>query len=150
MIYKIALPTYPNYHILDINKTSAGIKKIIMIPISEEEEAIIDNIGKNIISFTRGKYIFSVSVNDVYCYGETDFNDESILAKIDKFNFLNYLGFAGVPINANYDYETHSCMSTKNKCLWAETWSPAELSKMAHGYLGKPERILLFSQLIKK
>lgn len=121
-----------------------------MIPINEEEEKIIDNIDKQIIKFDRRNRTFSVSMNDIYCYGETNFNDETVLEQIESFNFLNHLGEVGVHICSNYDYKTHSCTSNKNHCLWTETWSSAKLAKLAHGYLGKPKRILLFKQFIKK
>lgn len=120
-----------------------------MIPISEEEEEQIDNIKNHIIVFTRGNKEFSVSIKDIYCYGEVDFNDDNTLNQIENFKFLDFLEGNGVHIFSNYDYNTHSCMSDKKYLLHTETWSPAFLAKMAHGYLNKPARILLFNQTIK-
>lgn len=120
-----------------------------MIPIDENEEKLIDNIDKHTLTFHRGDRTFSVSMKDIYCYGEVDFEDEDILNRISKFKFLDYLGAVGVHIYSGYDYKTHSCSSPKSCCLWTETWNPAELAKMAHGYLDKPKRILLFNQTIK-
>lgn len=121
-----------------------------MIPIDDEEEKLIDDIDKQTLKFSRGNRTFTVSANDIYCYGETDFNDENILNQIENFNFLSHLGEVGVHICSNYNYKNHSCSSTKNYPLWTETWSSAKLAKLAHGYLGKPKRILLFKQFIKK
>lgn len=120
-----------------------------MIPIDKDEEKLIDNIDKSTLAFRRGNRSFSVSMRDIYCYGEVNFEDEDTLNQISEFKFLDYLGAVGVHIYSRYDYKTHSCSSPKRHCLWAETWNPAELARMAHGYLGKPKRILLFNQTIK-
>ena len=148
-MFRIPLPISPHYHILNNNKTRNGTRTTIMIAISEEEESMIDNIGKNILHFDRGNRRFSVQMRDIYCYGEVNFNDEDTLNQIDDFKFLDYLEEVGVHIYSNYDYTTHSCSTSKKTLLWTETWSPAILAKMAHGYLGKPQRILLFNQTIK-
>lgn len=121
-----------------------------MIPISEEEEEEeIDNIDKNLLFFERGNKRFSVTMRDIYCYGQIDFNDKNTIEKINDFNFLDYLGASGIPIYSNYNYTTHSCYTPKRYCLYTETWSPLDLVKLAHGYLGKPQRILLFRQIVK-
>lgn len=119
-----------------------------MIPINEKEEKDIDNIGKHTLIFHRGDKSFTVSMKDIYCYGEVDFTDDDIMNQIDNFGFLNYLEDMGIHIYARYDYQTHTCRSPKKHCLWSETWSPAKLTQMAHGYLGKPKRILLFNETI--
>ena len=146
---QIPLQTYPDYRILSKNVTKQYIRLTVMIPISEKEEEQIDNIEKRTIVFTRGNKEFSVTIRDIYCYGEVDFNDKNIFNQIENFSFLDFLEGSGVHIFSNYDYNTHSCMSDKKYLLHTETWSPAMLAKMAHGYLGKPARILLFNQTIK-
>ena len=128
------------------NVSSIRTQLTVMIPIDEEEEKLIDNIDKSVLIFTRGNRTFSVSMRDIYCYGEVDFEDKDTLNQISEFKFLDYLGEVGVPIYSRYDYKTHSCSSSKQHCLWMETWNPAELAKIAHCYLGKPKRILLFNQ----
>lgn len=121
-----------------------------MIPITENEENLIDNIGKETLHFHRGTRSFSVQMKDIYCYGEVDFNDKETLNKIEEFSFFNYFNTKGVCVYSNYDYKSHSCTSPIRKLMLTETWSPTYLTKMAHGYLGKPQRILLFNQTIKK
>lgn len=148
-MYQIPLPIYPNYHILSRNKSGILKKEIIMIPIDEKEEEEIDNIGDEMLVFHRGNRSFSISMRNIYCYGEVDFTNQETVNQINAFKFLDYLGIVGVHIYSRYDYKTHSCSSPKRHCLWTETWNPAELAKMAHGYLGKPKRILLFNQNIK-
>ena len=148
-MYQIPLPTFHHYRILNSKRSSIGTKSTIMIPINEKEELLIDNIDKQTLHFHRGNRTFSVQMKDIYCYGEVDFTDKDTLDKINDFKFLDYLEEVGVRIYSNYDYETHSCSSPTEYCLWTETWHPAVLAKMAHGYLGKPKRILLFSQISK-
>ena len=148
-MYHISLPIFPHYHILNSNKSSARIKSTIMIPIDKDEELLIDNINEQTLYFNRGNRTFSVKMENIYCYGEVDFTDKDTLDKINDFKFLSYLEEVGVHIYSNYNYETHSCSSPKIHCLWTETWNPAVLAKMAHGYLGKPQRILLFNQISK-
>lgn len=149
-MFQIYLPITPDYRILNINKSVLGTKRTIMIPIDEEEENLIDNIDKSVLIFHRGNRSFSVSMKDIYCYGEVDFNDSNTISKIEKFKFLNYLIDVGIRIYSRYDYNTHSCSSPIRNALWAETFNCATLAKMAHGYLGKPKRILLFNEFTKK
>ncbi len=120
-----------------------------MIPINEKEESEIDNIGHKTLYFDRGNRNFSVAMKDIYCYGEIDFYDEDTLDKIEDFNFLDYLKEVGVHIYSRYNYETHSCSSPRRALLWCETFSPLTLVMMAHGFLDKPKRILLFNQNMK-
>lgn len=143
------MPIYQDYRILNKNISNIGTKITIMIPIDEEEEKLIDNIDKQTLKFNRGNRSFSITMRDIYCYGEVDFTDKNTIDQISNFKFLDYLGAVGVHIYSRYDYATHSCSSPKRHCLWTETWNPAELAKMAHGYLGKPKRILLFNQTLK-
>ncbi len=149
MNHKIVLPIYQNYHILAKHITQQEKKFIVMAPITEEEEEIIDDLTFNSISLVRGNKTFNISRKNVYCYGEVDFNDEDTLKKIDRFGFLDFLREKGVPVVSNYEYETHSCYSNKPFYLHSETWSPAELSKIIHGFLGKPKRIILFYYINK-
>ena len=148
-MYQIPLPTFHHYLILNKRKTPIGTKRTVMIPIDENEELLIDNIDKQTLHFNRGNRTFSVQMKDIYCYGEVDFTDKDTLDKINDFKFLDNIEEAGVRICSNYDYKTHSCSSHKKYYLWTETWHPAVLAKIAHGYLGKPKRILLFNQTSK-
>lgn len=143
------MPISKNYHTLNINHSNGCNRNTIMIAITEEEEELIDNIDKQTLQFERGDKIFNITMNDIFCYGEVNFKDKSTLADIDKFKFLNYLNEVGVRVYSNYDYDNHVCYSPKKHWLWAETNSPAYLAKFAHGSLGKPKRILLFSQVMK-
>ena len=143
------LSTNHLYHFLSTDYEGKPVKSTIMIGINEKEEESIDNIGGNSIVFTRGNQKFIVTKKDIYCYGEIDFDDDETLDLIDRFKFLNYLEERGVPIYSNYDYNTHSVSNETRFPLWTETWSPLTLMKLAHGYIGKPKRILLFNKTFK-
>lgn len=121
-----------------------------MIPISEQEEKRIDNIKDSTLKFQRGDMSFSVKMRDIYCYGEVDFTDKEDLNQIDSFDFLDHLGARGIYIWSQYDYKTHSCRTPNKRILWTETWSPSVVAQIAHGCLGKPQRILLFNDYIRK
>ena len=117
-----------------------------MTYITEDEETIIDNLKDGILKLNRGNRTFSISMKQIHCYGEVNFHNQDDLNTIENFNFLNYLDEVGIHIYSRYNYETHSCSSPKRYLLLTETWSPSELAKMAHGYIGKPQRIILFNQ----
>lgn len=140
------MPIHKDYHILCSNKTGSRCVSTIMTYISEEEEYLIDNLKDKIFQMTRGNQVFNVKMNQIHCYGEVDFNNQEGLDTIDGFKFLDFLGGVGIRIYSRYNYTTHSCSSPKRHALWSETWSPAYLAKYAHGFLGKPKRIILFNQ----
>lgn len=146
----IPLPTCQNYRILCSNIMGCTTRVTIMIPISEQEEKSIDNIRDSTLRFKRGDTSFSVRMKDIYCYGEVDFTSKEDLNQIDSFNFLDYLGISGIHILSKYDYKTHSCKAPNKRLLWTETWRPSVIAQMAHGYLGKPQRVLLFNKYIIK
>ncbi len=148
-MFQIPLSIVQNFLILSRNKVGKSTKATIMIAIDEDEEKIIDNIDKSIISFTRGNKTFEVTMKDIYCYGEIDFEDKNTLDKINTFKFLDYLGNSGIYIYSNYDYEHNAVNTPKKHPMWTETWSPLQLIKYAHGRMGKPQRVLLFNQIIK-
>lgn len=139
------MPIHSDYHILCSNRTSHRCVITVMTYITEEEENLIDNLKDKTLQLTRGNRVFDVRMNQIHCYGEVDFENQDDLDTIDGFKFLDFLGGVGIHIYSRYNYKTHSCSSPKRNALWTETWSPAELAKYAHGFLGKPQRIILFT-----
>lgn len=149
-MWEIPCPLMKNYLTLDRSKTINCTTEVILTHISEEDETFIDNMGKDsVLTLERGKRTFNVTPNQIYCYGEVDFNNNDDLVQIEHFNFITK-ELAGYRIPANYNYDTHSAKSpNKKSCLYTETWSSSLLTKYAHGCLGKPDRILLFYQRYK-
>uniref|UniRef100_A0AAU8MIC6 Uncharacterized protein n=1 Tax=Geladintestivirus 2 TaxID=3233134 RepID=A0AAU8MIC6_9CAUD len=138
------------YHILCDDKTKGKlIRRIYMTSITEKEEEELDNM-KTYITINKSSKSFYLHRNQIYCYGDVDFHKEEDLNQIDSFDFLYFLKETGIPIYSNYNYDTHSCSLINNKLMWTETWKPSVLAKMAHGYIGKPRKIIIFYQDIKQ
>lgn len=146
---EIPLPTCSDYFILATNRKNKNAILTIMTAISKEEEEKIDKLKYGVLNLERGDKTFNIEAKDVYCYGEVDLEDEETLDTIDSFKFLNYLEFGGLRIPSRYNYRNHTCRSPRNKILWTETWTPSDIVLIAHGSLGKPERVVLFSKIIK-
>lgn len=140
------MPIHKDYHFLCSNRSRYRTVSTIMTYITEEEESLIDNLKDKTLQLTRGNRVFNIKMNQIHCYGEVNFESQEDLDTIDGFKFLDFLGCVGIHIYSMYNYKTHSCSSPKRYALWTETWSPSELAKMAHGYIGKPQRIILFNQ----
>lgn len=146
----IEMPLENDYHILTRYKSDKDKVIIIyMTYISQDEEFILDKQEE--LNITRGNREFIIKPREVYCYGNVNLNTNSTDYNIiDGFDFLNYLSWAGLKIVSNYTYKTHKCSSPHSKPLWTETWSPAEIAQYAHACLNKPERIVLFKEIIDK
>lgn len=141
----IPLLTAQNYRILSKNTTNRKPIYTIMSYITEDEEVMCDSKAVEEIIISRGDKTFKTHKNNLICYGDIDFDNEEDIKLIKRFRFLDYLGGAGIPFPANYDYNTHTCKSNGKKIMWSETWSPLDVMKFAHASLGKPERIILFT-----
>lgn len=145
----ITLPICKDYHILSYRNDLRYPLVVYMTHINEEDEEAL-NKGKSIL-LERGKRTFSISPNNVYGYGAIDFSKNSEDSdNIEDLDFLDYLTHNGVRIYANYDYETHTCISPKKYPMFYETWSPLKVVKFAHASLGKPERVIIFKREILK
>ena len=141
------MPIVQDYYILTSRTDAKRIEQVIMTYITEEEEQKLDSNEELILE--RGEVSFNIQCNNVYCYGEVDFNKGSDdCKKIATFNFLNYLGWKGIVIPSDYHYDTHECHSPLKSYRWTETWKPDVLARYAHGCLNKPERIVLFRRLL--
>lgn len=115
-----------------------------MTHINEDEEKFIDDMGSHHIVLERGKRKFVVSSNQIYCYGDVDFNNKEDLEQIESFNFVTRI-FQGFIIPAEYNYDKHVALSDNNKFYkYTETWSESKIAKYAHGCLGKPKKIIIF------
>lgn len=143
-IYKISMPTYSDYRILTRNDKVVGKPRVIMTEINEEEEKEIDNIGNHYITLHRGNKSFTVKAVNIYCYGEINLNKEEDIEQLKTLTFLNNLEFSGIHIPADYNYETHECISPIKRFRYTETWNPLKVIKYNHGCLNKPKRIIIF------
>lgn len=127
--------------------TANRIMSIYMTDINIADEETLKH-GEPIY-IERDGIKFSIDPRNVYCYGETDFEDENSedLEYIDTFNWFDCLVEKGVMIPSNYDYKTHTAISDLKIPRWTETFSPAKVTQLVHGMLGKPKRIIIFSHV---
>lgn len=141
------MPIFQNYYVLISYIDKKHKELVVMTYINEEEEQKLDN-GEE-VKINRGDKTFIIHRNNVYCYGEVDFRKGSEdCEEIANFSFLNFLGYKGVVIPSDYDYEHHECHSPIKYYRWTETWRPDVLARYAHGCLNKPKRIALFKRVI--
>ena len=141
------MPIFQDYYVLTSRTDISRKEQVIMTYITEEEEQKLDNNEELILE--RGEVSFNIQCNNVYCYGEVDFNKGSDdCKKIATFTFLDYLGLKGIALPSDYHYDTHTCHSPFKSYRWYETWSPEILARYAHGCLNKPKRIVLFRRLL--
>lgn len=145
--FVIKLPTRDDYYCMVSKKRlDKRTESVVMTYITEQEENLIDE-GNNII-IHRGNQNFKVKASDIYCYGIIDFNNNSEdMDIISTFSWLDHFTIKGVCLPANYNYNKHQCVSINKKPMWYDTTKCEELARYAHGYLGKPERTLIFRQV---
>jgi len=113
------------------------------MPITAEQEVQLDKGVNIVVSLETTK--FSITPSDIYCYGEIDLSNGSDDYDIfSSFDFLDYMHGKGISIYSNYNYKNHTCTSDIKEARYSETFRPEILSQWAHGFLGKPKRIVLF------
>lgn len=131
-----------DYHTMACLFKAGRPYSIIMIPITEEDEHLLDErkpFGKEI----SGR-IFSLGPSSVKYYGEIDFNQGSEDYKVLEESRLFFpMDFQGAIVPANYDYEQHVCYSDYKKPKWYDTVNAALICQYAHGVLGKPKRVAI-------
>ena len=139
----VSLPTRDDYftmirHIRDVNSYTVN-----MTGISEKEEEAIDD--NKVLFLDRGGCTFEVSVKNIICYGEIDFNKNSDdFYELADLEWCGNDSMRGVDIPARYDYPTHTC-KTPVKCIQTFDTMRFELvAQYAHGFLGKPKRVAIF------
>ena len=117
---------------------------VIMIPISEKEEAALD---KGLLVTKRDGFQFTIDKSTVICYGEIDFHDSSDdFDVIQGMNWLDHLGALGVCVPSDYSYEEHCCYSPIKSYRFYDTTNPAVVAQYIHARLGKPQRCCIFKE----
>lgn len=135
------------YHTNMTNKKGRPTEqvRIVMAPITEKEEALLDK-GK---AFTihRGGLSFNLSFDNVLAYGEVDFhNGSEDYENIDEL--ISYRDIIHLPFN--YDYDTHTCKTKTKYYQTYETDNIGAMAQYAHGKLGKPKRVVIFKLIAKR
>lgn len=143
----IKLPVRKDYYSLIAKKLlNKRTESVVITYITEKEEKLIDE-GKT-IEIKRGNCKFVIQPSNIYCYGIIDFHSGSEDSDvISTFTWLDHLITRGVCIPANYNYDKHECISKNKSPMWYDTIKCEDYVRYAHGYLGKPERTLIFRQI---
>lgn len=123
---------------------------IVMIPITEKEEILLDN---GFLEVEHGGQKFAIYNNkeksNIVCYGEIDFHTNSDdYYVIEGMNWLDHLQAVGICVPADYVYEEHCCYSPIKSYRYYDTTNPAVLTQYIHGVLGKPQRCCIFKERI--
>ena len=127
-----------------VNKIETEL--VIMIPISENEEAVLD---KGLLVTTRDGFTFTINKSNVICYGEIDFhNNSDDFDIIQGMNWLDHLDALGICVPSDYNYEEHCCYSPINSYRYYDTTNPAVVAQYIHARLGKPQRCCIFKEKI--
>lgn len=117
--------------------------RIYLTSIDDTEELKLDRHKE--ITITRNDKKFTISPEQVYCYGNVDFHKGSRdFTELSHFHLFPNLFYGGKIVYSNYNYENHTCESPNNYPLVYDTFNPAILLQYAHGYLRKPEKVVLF------
>ena len=128
------------YHFIDKRECES----IVMIPITESEEKQLDD---GFLQTKKGDQQFTIDRKDIICYGEIDFHTNSDdYSTIENMKWLDYLGFQGLCLPSDYNYEEHACYPPNNRLRYYETFNPAVVAQYKHAYLGKPKRCCIFKQ----
>lgn len=142
--YTIKLPIRKDYYSI-ISKLTVDKRNesVVISYLTEEEEKKIDKHED--ISIKRGNLVFNIKPEDIYCYGNIDFNNGSQdMDIISSFTWLDHLTLRGVCVPANYNYEKHECKSINRKPMWYDTTKNEVVAKYAHGFINKPKLTIIF------
>lgn len=145
-IRTIPMPTDNTYKVISCHKNRNINELFIITGISEIE---VDKLKHNQeIKFKRGEFEFNVNPDNVLCYGDIDFHEDSEDCKqLDTFNWLENLDIRGISIPSRYNYDKHECITDRKYFLWTETFRNSTLCRYLHGCLGKPKFTLIFREM---
>lgn len=141
------LPVRKDYFTMTYRIKGRVVESLVMTSITEKEENDIDD-EKSIV-ITRGDIMFTIHPRDIECYGEINFNKGSDdYDKLAMFPWLDHLTIRGVSIPSRYNYDKHSGYRViPSKYLtWIDTTCPEKLAQYAHGFIGKPNRVVIFKR----
>lgn len=146
-MYTTRLLVRKDYYIMNSRTTKIRRENIIMSYISKEEEETLEREGA--ITIKRDNCTFNITIKDCYCYGIIDFHQGSDDCNlISTFDWLDNKIMQGFPVPSKYDYDNHVCISDLPKGRWYDTFRPEVMARYVHGVLGKPERTIIFSEVI--
>ena len=145
-----------------------GVEQLIMVPIDELDEDIIDNI----MGVKEGIYTklyatiiqgFAITKDNILAYGHINLkNGSKDFLSLETLKLHNFNIHKGIKIPNNYDYENHCCYVEKGKrpnylnsptlqmdgIDWVNTTNIAKVIQYNHGMLGKPNKVVIFTNFV--
>lgn len=141
-----------------------GVEQLIMIPIIDENELVIDSLMQN---DPRVQNIilqdYTIKKNNVLAYGHINLKDNSKdFLSLETLKLHNFNIHKGIKVPNNYDYENNCCYIEKGKrpnylnsptlqmdgIDWTTTKNIAKVIQYNHGMLGKPNKVVIFTNFI--
>lgn len=99
----------------------------------------------------RGDKSFKISKNNVYFYGNINFNTDSPDYKeIENMDMFDSTDTRGIEVPVDYIYNTHSVIlninedNPKPRVKTIDTFNFARICQYKHGCLGKPTKVVVF------
>ena len=141
-----------------------GVEQLIMIPITDEDESVIDSIMHNdprVQNINLQNYL--IKRDNILAYGHINLKDNSKdFLSLETLKLHNFNIHKGIKIPNNYDYANHCCYVEKGKrpnylnsptlqmdgIDWTSTTNIAKVIQYNHGMLGKPNKVVIFTNFI--
>lgn len=141
----VKCPIMTDMVIVDYRIKDKVCHKILMAPITEREEFILDS--EDFIELNIRDRNVVIPKKKVYFYGSIDFTEGSNdLDTIRDMNLIIRDGMQGVCIPAYYNYNEHIAVSTGKTILYYDTLRTDVILKYKHGCLGKPEKVIVWQE----
>lgn len=113
-----------------------------MEAITEQQENRIDNSKTYYGNIRFERYDGTiVQAEDIYLYGELDFNNPEDIHNIEYFNLINP---DGEWIYSNIDYDKGNFTTIDGIAKQFQTWDALKWFKYCHILIGKPKRIIVY------
>lgn len=145
-----------------------GVEQLIMIPITDSDEYILDIIMGNAEEIHDKIELinlqdYTIKKYNVLAYGHINLKDNSKdFLSLETLKLHNFDIHKGVKIPNNYDYENNCCYVEKGKrpnylnsptlqmdgIDWTTTTNIAKVIQYNHGILGKPNKVVIFTNFI--
>lgn len=138
----VPCPTRNDYYLVAYHTKFKRHLAIIMAPLTEKQEEILDN-GESIDIKIENTTV-SIDADSVYCYGEVDFSPASedceLIATFDWFDITDKVFY----LPSDYNYKEHTATSIKHNVKYYDTKDCKKVARYCHGCLGKPKRVVIF------
>lgn len=145
-----------------------GVEQLIMIPITDSDEYILDIIMGNVEEIDDKIELinlqnYTIKKDNILAYGHINLKDNSKdFLSLETLKLYNFNIHKGIKIPNNYDYENHCCYVEKGKrpnylnsptlqmdgIDWINTTNIAKVIQYNHGMLGKPNKVVIFTNFI--